>query len=211
MKIRSAEFTTSAVRSSQYPADGLPEIALVGKSNVGKSSLINTLVGRKGLAKTSSTPGKTRTINFYRINGSFYLVDLPGYGYAKVPLRERKGWKQTIEQYFTESSGLRGAVVILDSRRDPGKPEFELYRWIEELEIPLLTVLTKSDKFSKNKLSNRIIAIKKSLGFDGLLTFSATGGEGKTELLKAMDKMLGEEIPLDKKSKRGLPFERNVG
>jgi GTP-binding protein len=183
MKIRYAEFTISAVKPSQYPTDGLPEVALVGRSNVGKSSLINTLTGRKGLARTSSAPGKTRTINFYKLNRAFYLVDLPGFGYAKVPLKERGLWKSMIERYFEGRKTLKGAVVILDPRRDVGPTESFLYQWLESFSIPVITVQTKCDKLSRNRLSARIAAMEKILSFEELILFSSTTGEGK-DLLK---------------------------
>jgi GTP-binding protein len=182
MKIRYAEFTVSAVKPSQYPIDGLPEVALVGRSNVGKSSLINTLTGRKGLAKTSSAPGKTRTINFYKLNRAFYLVDLPGFGYAKAPLKERRLWKTMIERYFEGRKTLKGAVVILDPRRDVGPTESFLYQWLEGFSIPVITVQTKCDKLSRNRLSARIAAMKKILPSEELLLFSAATGEGKALL-----------------------------
>ncbi len=190
MKIHSAEFTVSAVAAAQYPSDGLPEIALVGRSNVGKSSMINRLVNRRNLAKTSSTPGKTRTINFYRINNAFYLVDLPGYGYAKVPVSERRAWKGVVERYFRSRRTLKAVVVVLDPRRDPGELEGSLYRWLAGLEVPVLTVLTKCDKLSANRLFNRMAAIKKELGLDEVLAFSSLTGRGKVDFLKKIDNIL---------------------
>lgn len=199
MKITSAEFTMSAVMESQYPKDGLPEIALIGRSNVGKSSLINKLINRKKLAKTSSTPGKTRTINFYKINNSFYFVDLPGYGYAKVPLRERKEWQRFIEEYFETRQTLKGAFIVLDIRRDPTENEQMIYDWLERLELPAVTVLTKADKFSKTKAAARAKEIESSLGRGEVTVFSAMSAEGKNELLKFTtsltidEKMAGEK------------------
>src|SRR5574340_597218 len=163
MKILTAEFVISAVRSAQYPKDGLPEVALIGRSNVGKSSLINTLVNRRHLAKTSSLPGKTRTINFYRINNGFYLVDLPGFGYANVPMAEKKAWEKMIGKYLEEREHLRAAVVILDPRREAGEEEESLYQWVERLNVPVATVFTKTDKLSANKLSSRVASIKKAI------------------------------------------------
>ena len=191
MKIRKVEFAGSAVERSQYPKDGLPEIVLIGKSNVGKSSLINTFVGRKGFAKTSSTPGKTRTINFYRINNSFYLVDLPGYGYAKVPHHVRRAWRDMIEGYIEGRENIKGAFIILDPRRDPGSIEKGLYEWIERFEWPVVTILTKIDKLSRNQLFKRMSLIKKALSLEDVVSFSAVTGEGKGELGKRIAKMLG--------------------
>ena len=182
MKIKSAEFIKSAVFLKDCPNDPLPEIALIGKSNVGKSSLINRFINRKGLAKTSNTPGKTRTLNFYLINNNFYFVDLPGYGFAKAPMNERKGWKRMIEEYLTTRETLAGGILILDVRRDPGPAEAEIYEWFEEYNIPLVTVLNKADKFSKNKLVQRVKSIKGAIPIDDPITFSATSGLGKNEL-----------------------------
>ena len=193
MKIKSAEFTICAVSPGDFPSDGLPEIALIGKSNVGKSSLINSFINRKGLAKTSSTPGKTRTINFYRINKAFYLVDLPGYGYAKVPLSERRSWKSMIDGYFTERAPLAGALIILDSRREPGESEHELYSWLDEIALPFVTVITKADKFSKSKAVRRAGQIRKELAIstDDAFLFSATSGLGKSHLGNVVSALLG--------------------
>ncbi len=199
MKIRSVEFIKSAVSPEHYPTEGFPEIALVGKSNVGKSSLINTLVSRKKLAKTSSTPGKTRTINFYKLDcivsdgrvRSFYLVDLPGYGYAKVPRSERKSWGEFIEDYFQSSKGLSAMAILLDARRDPTETESNIYRWAGELELPVVTVFTKSDKLSNNKMASRRAVIKKKLHLGEVVIFSSLSGKGKAELLGVMEELLG--------------------
>lgn len=191
MKITSAEFTLSAVMESQYPKDNLPEIALIGRSNVGKSSLINKLINRKKLAKTSSTPGKTRTINFYKINNSFYFVDLPGYGYAKVPLKERKEWQRFIEEYFETRETLKGAFIVLDIRRSPTENETMIYEWLSRLGLPAVTVLTKADKFSKTKAAKQAKEIEGSLGKGKVTIFSATSGEGKNELLKVVSSLTG--------------------
>lgn len=182
MKIKSAEFIKSAVLLKDCPKDTLPEIALIGKSNVGKSSLINRFINRKGLAKTSNTPGKTQTLNFYLINNNFYFVDLPGYGFAKAPAGERRNWQRMIEGYLTTRETLAGGIFILDVRRDPGPRETEIYEWFAECGIPLVTVLNKADKFSKNKLAQRVKLIKKAIPIDDPISFSATSGLGKAEL-----------------------------
>ena len=194
MKIKSAEFIKSAVLLKDCPKDPLPEIALIGKSNVGKSSLINRFINRKGLAKTSNTPGKTQTLNFYLINKNFYFVDLPGYGFAKVPQGERRNWKQMIEGYLTTRETLVGAIFILDVRRDPGPREAEIYDWFDEYEIPLVTVLNKADKFSKNQIVKRVKIIKRALPIEDPLVFSATSGEGKTELGVRVGKLLSGPV-----------------
>ncbi len=195
MKIKKAEFAACAVAPDGYPKDNLPDIVLIGRSNVGKSSLINRLINRKGLAKTSSTPGKTRTINFYRINELFYLVDLPGYGYAKVPLSERRSWKSMIDEYFEERGSVAGGLVVLDIRRDPGEVELSLYEWFDSYGVGLTTVLTKADKFSANKKFSRTSSIRKALGIDDPVIFSAVSGDGKDELWKRIGLLLkaGEE------------------
>ncbi len=192
MKITSAEFTASAVNSKSFPKDGLPEVALIGRSNVGKSSLINTFTNRK-IAKTSSTPGKTRTINFYRINGSFYIVDLPGFGYAKVPASEKKTWERMTGDYFrdrAEKGLLRGALIILDPRREAGEAEENIYRWIEGLGARAITVFTKSDKLSRNKLSSGIAKVKRSIPAGGHVIFSSLNGEGRDSLGKKIRELL---------------------
>ncbi len=193
MKIISAEFVTSAVRSAQYPKDGLPEVALIGRSNVGKSSLINALVNRKGLAKTSSTPGKTRIINFYRINNSFYFVDLPGFGYAKVSVSEKKDWERMTVTYLKERETLAGALVILDPRRDAGDMEEFLFKWVSGLRLPVITVFTKIDKLSRNQLSSRVALIKRAIFIDHPVLFSSVTGEGKLALMRKVEEIIGPE------------------
>ncbi len=155
MKITSAEFVTSATKPSQYPTEGLPEIAFAGRSNVGKSSLINVLVNRKRLVKTSSTPGRTQLVNFFDINDYITFVDLPGYGYAKVPASVRKKWGPMIETYLSGRNTLKGVVVILDIRRTPREEEHNLIEWLEHYAIPSILVLTKTDKLSKIKLAKQ--------------------------------------------------------
>ncbi|MFQ5465001.1 MAG: ribosome biogenesis GTP-binding protein YihA/YsxC [Thermodesulfobacteriota bacterium] len=192
MKITSAEFSVCAVTTAQFPTDGLPEIALIGRSNVGKSSLINTLVNRKKLAKTSSTPGKTRTINFYLINRSFYLVDLPGFGYARVPMTVKRSWERMMERYMESREALAGAIVILDPRRDAGDMEGFVYDWVETLGIPVVTVFTKADKLSRNKLSSRTAKLKKALPLTAPVLFSSLTGKGKAELAGRIRAMVAE-------------------
>lgn len=190
MRITSAEFARTAVTSNQFPRDGLPEIVLIGRSNVGKSSLINTLLNRKSLAKTSSAPGKTRTVNFYLVNKGFYLVDLPGFGYAKVPAHVRRSWEKMVDGYFSGRRTVAGAIILLDVRREPGELEEYLYGWVDGLGIPALTVLTKTDKLSGNRLARRAAEIRRALpGVDPIL-FSAVSKRGRAELLKALHGVL---------------------
>jgi GTP-binding protein len=190
MKIRSAVFLKSGTDISHCPKDDLPEVMLIGRSNVGKSSLINTLLNRRGFAKTSSTPGKTQTLNFYEINGQFRFVDLPGYGFAKVPKHVRDEWQKMVEQYVEERQGLRGALVVLDVRREPGEIEELIYPWLENAKVPALTVVTKADKLSKNKLATQVRAIKDTLPIDDLITFSAVTREGRTHLWHAVGELI---------------------
>jgi len=186
MKITSADFIKSAFKPKDYPPDMLPEVAFSGKSNVGKSSLINTLVNRKGLARTSSTPGRTQSINFFRINERISFVDLPGYGFAKVPLHIKQQWKPMVESYLKTRESLCLAVVILDIRREPSRDDIDLVEWLTFYDIPILAVGTKIDKISKNQRSKQKAIVKKSLQLEEsqLVMFSAVTGEGKEELWK---------------------------
>ncbi|OGP19783.1 MAG: hypothetical protein A2054_10340 [Deltaproteobacteria bacterium GWA2_55_10] len=193
MKVTSAEYIASAVKIAQCPAASLPEVVLIGRSNVGKSSLINALVNRKGLAKTSSQPGKTRTMNFYRINGSFYIVDLPGIGYAKVSKEERRSWESMTEEFFRKRESIRGALLILDPRRDVGEEVAGVLEWLDVQGIARTVVFTKIDKLSKNQLSSRMSKIKKTIPFESPVLFSAETGEGKIALGKRINEMLERE------------------
>lgn len=190
MKVTKAEFISSAVKLNQCPATGLPEIALIGRSNVGKSSLINAFTNRKALAKTSSQPGKTRTINFYAINSAFCLVDLPGFGYAKVSHDERRTWELMVNEYFEKRADLKGAIVILDPRRDAGEVEENLFGWITKKGLPFAVVFTKTDKLSNNQLSQRISRLKKAIPLDTPVLFSAVSGAGKLQLGRKIQAML---------------------
>lgn len=188
MKITLLEFIKSATKPSQYPEDLLPEVAFVGRSNVGKSSLINTLVNRRRFAKTSSTPGRTRLINFFRINSRLSFVDLPGYGYAKVPVEVRKSWGPIVERYLKERQSLSIVVVILDIRREPSADDLMLIDWLFHYNKKMLFVLTKSDKLSKNKIvvNRRIIRDRLKVNESDLITFSAKTGEGKDSIWNAI-------------------------
>ena len=192
MIIKSAEFITSATKPSQYPKRALAEIAFAGRSNAGKSSLINTLVNRKHLVKTSSTPGRTQLINFFDINGHMGFVDLPGYGYAKVPVSVRKKWGPMIETYLSNRETLRGVVVIMDIRRIPRQEELNLLAWLNHYAIASILVLTKTDKLSKNKLAqqHRLIARALERPKNDFILFSAKTRRGKDALWKAIVSLL---------------------
>lgn len=186
MKVTQADFIKSATKPNQYPPPDLPEVAFAGKSNVGKSSLINCVVNRKKLARTSSTPGRTQLINFFTINGKLSFVDLPGYGYAKVPKDIQRRWKPMVESYLSTRENLALAVVILDIRRDASADDKALLEWLDYYGVPFLVVLTKIDKISKNQRFKRRAALKKSIGLgeEHFVLFSALTGEGKDDLWK---------------------------
>ncbi len=192
MIIKSAEFVTSAVKPSQYPPAVLPEIAFGGRSNVGKSSLINTLVNRKRLVKTSSTPGRTQLINFFNINERFSFVDIPGYGYAKVPASVKKKWGPMIETYITTRKTLKGVVLIMDIRRTPGPEEMNMLDWLNHYGIPSVPVLTKSDKLSKTRQQKQLKEISNTLSADkdNFILFSAKSRQGKDEVWDAVKQLI---------------------
>jgi GTP-binding protein len=194
MIITSAEFVKSAVKPSQYPSTDLPEIAFTGRSNVGKSSLINTLVNRKHLVKTSSTPGRTQLINFFIINKTFSFVDLPGFGYAKVPDSVRKSWGPMIETYLSTRDTLKGVVLIMDIRRIPGILELNFIEWLYYHNIPSILILTKSDKLSKVKQKNQHLSIAKALSInqEDLILFSSKSRMGKNNVWDAIGRLIGK-------------------
>ena len=163
MKILKAELEKVAVDKTQYPAGNLPEIVLAGRSNVGKSNFINSLVNRNNLAKTSSKPGKTRTINFYKINDKFRLVDLPGYGYAKVSKKEKEKWGQIIEEYLNSRKNIKDIILLVDTRHEPTELDVVMYNWIKSFNYRGLVVATKADKISKGKFQKHIKIIKDKL------------------------------------------------
>ena len=188
MHIKSAEFVTSATEPSQYPPALLPEIAFAGRSNVGKSSLINTLVNRKRLVKTSSTPGRTQLINFFDINQQMGFVDLPGYGYARVPQAVKKKWGPMTETYISGRETLKGVVVIMDIRRIPRQEELNLLGWLDHYAITGISVLTKTDKLSKNKQAKQHHLIAQTLerDKDDFILFSAKSRRGRDTLWNAI-------------------------
>ena len=190
MKIISAEFIKSAVWPPQYPPATLPEVAFVGRSNVGKSSLINTLVGRKTLAKTSNTPGRTQLINFFTLNEKVSFVDLPGYGFAKVSQSVKKDWGDMIESYLRERTCLALVVFILDVRRVPSEDDLSLRNWLEHYRIPYLYILTKADKLSNNQAVVQRRAIERALQLSAEkkpILFSAKTQKGKSEIWQFLD------------------------
>lgn len=163
MNVNKAEIVISAVSKAQYPEDNLPEIVLLGRSNVGKSSFINTLIKRKALARTSSSPGKTQTMNFYRINNLFYFVDMPGYGYAKVSKKEREKWGIMIEEYLKTRKNITSVFLLVDSRHNPSEDDYLMHDWLMYSGINPVIIATKSDKLSKNDLKKSLVRIKKTL------------------------------------------------
>jgi GTP-binding protein len=185
MKISSAEFLRSAVSVEQYPRQPLPEVAFAGRSNVGKSSLINTLLHRKGLAKTSSTPGKTQVINFFLINQRFVLVDLPGYGYAKVPRHVQASWRSMVETYLQQRDTLRAVVQIIDARHVPTEQDQQLRHWLLHQGLQPVTVATKVDKLTRSQRQVNMREVRRALAMplqEPLLLFSSQSREGRQQL-----------------------------
>jgi len=193
MRVISAEFFGGAVDERGWPKDGRPQIAFAGRSNVGKSSLINSLVGRKGLVKTSGTPGKTREINFFIVNDLFYFVDLPGFGFARVPGKVQEGWGPMIEKYLLESREMRLVVFLLDIRHEPGKNDLVMNGWLRHHGLPIAYVATKADKISRGSRAGHIKVISDSLGADAddIIQYSSTTGEGKDDLWKRISTIGG--------------------
>lgn len=185
MRIVKTEFIKSVRDPKDFPPDRVPEIAFSGRSNVGKSSLINTLLGRKGIAKTSSTPGKTQSINFFAINDRIGFVDLPGYGYARVPIQVRKGWRPLVEAYLNSRKALCLVVVIVDIRRIPSEGDIELFGWLGHHGLKGCLVATKLDKLSKSRSKRQLALIKETLGKEPI-PFSSITREGKRELWRAI-------------------------
>lgn len=195
MKITSAEFVCSNSDHKKCPDTGLPEFAFIGRSNVGKSSLINSLTGKKGLAKTSATPGKTQLINHFIINDSWYLVDLPGYGYAKVSQTERLKWKKMINDYLKNRDKLFCTFVLVDSRLEPQQIDIEFINFLGESGIPFAIILTKTDKLTKNELSKSLAQYKKKLlewweELPPIFLTSAEKGNGKEEVLEYIGEIM---------------------
>jgi len=192
MKINNVEFIKSAVKSSHYPEYAFPEVAFAGRSNVGKSSLINILIQRKDMVKTSSKPGCTQLINFFLVNEDLSFVDLPGYGYAKVSKKIRSQWQPMVERYLSERKSLMGLLLLIDIRRDPKKEEFELIKWLESNERPYLIVLTKADKLSKTNQAKRLTAICSLLNREkqGVILFSSKTRQGRETILDEINNLV---------------------
>jgi GTP-binding protein len=193
MKIHSTEFIKSAFNQTHWTTDGLPEISFLGRSNVGKSSLLNSLLARKGLARTSNTPGRTQSINFFLINESFYFVDLPGYGYARVSKTMRADWGVMAEEYLSEREELRLSIQLIDARHEPTRLDLQLHEWLIFNNKNHIVVATKADKLSTNNLNKSLKQIKANLKGSKIIAYSAMNGLGKDavwqEINAALEKM----------------------
>jgi GTP-binding protein len=183
VKISSARFVKSATKTDEFPRDQRPEIAFCGRSNIGKSSLLNTLTNSRGLARTSASPGRTQTINFFQINERLYFVDLPGYGYAKVSKSVRETWGPMVENYLREREQLKLTLMLVDSRMPPTESDITMKQWLDHHQIPNAVVLTKADKISRNQLNQALRTGAKTLNTKEIIAFSAVTGVGKDELL----------------------------
>lgn len=193
MNVTKAEIVISAVKPDQYPDDNLPEIVLLGRSNVGKSSFINTLINRKGLARTSSQPGKTQTMNFYRINDQFYFVDMPGYGYAKVSKKEREKWGMMIEEYLRTRENTVLILQLVDSRHEPTEDDFLMYDWLTYYGLDPIVIATKTDKIPRTKRKRSIDTIGRCLNMrrkEDIILFSAADKTGKETAWKVIEERL---------------------
>ncbi|MBS4208929.1 ribosome biogenesis GTP-binding protein YihA/YsxC [Bacillus sp. FJAT-50079] len=194
MKVHNAELVISAVKPEQYPnEEGLAEFALAGRSNVGKSSFINKMINRKSLARTSSKPGKTQTLNFYKIEEALYFVDVPGYGFAKVSKREREAWGAMIETYFTTREELCAVLQIVDLRHPPTKDDIMMYDFLKHYDIPCIVIATKADKIPRGKWDQHVKVLKKNLDLvkeDEIIVFSSETAEGKDKAWNALKKWM---------------------
>ncbi|KAB3530078.1 ribosome biogenesis GTP-binding protein YihA/YsxC [Alkaliphilus serpentinus] len=200
MKIKTADIVISAVSQKQYPEGMMPEVAMVGRSNVGKSSTINTILNRKKLARISSSPGKTRTINFYIINNEFHLVDLPGYGYAKVSRDERAAWGKFIETYLTSRKNLVEVLLLVDIRHEPNNDDVLMYNWIKQYGFGTIVVATKSDKIPRSQLQKHINLIRGTLKMDAedkVIPISSLKKQGIENLWGALEELfIAKELPI---------------
>jgi GTP-binding protein len=190
VKVNNVELVISAVRPAQYPGDYLPEFALAGRSNVGKSSFINKMIGRKSMARISSKPGKTQTLNFYKIEESIYFVDVPGYGFAKVSKTEREAWGKMIETYITMREQLKAVIQIVDLRHPPTQDDIMMYEFLKHHGIPCVIIATKADKIPKGKWQKHLKATKEGLDIkegDEVILFSSETGLGKDQVWAALN------------------------
>lgn len=195
MKVNNVSLDAVAVKAAQYPDDGKPEIAFAGKSNVGKSSLINSMVYRKAIARTSQNPGKTRTINFYNVENLLYFVDLPGYGYAKAPKSEIAKWGKMIENYLLKREQLRAIILLIDIRHEPGENDRMMYEWLRHYGYRIIIVATKSDKLKRSQLQKHTAMLRNSLQLDKediLIPFSSETKDGRDELWNVIEKITEE-------------------
>ena len=190
MKVHNVEMIMSAVRPEQYPTEGYPEFALAGRSNVGKSSFINKMIGRKSLARTSSKPGKTQTLNFYKIEEQLFFVDVPGYGYAKVSKSSRETWGKLIQQYMTEREHLRAVIQIVDLRHPPSADDCNMYDFLVNYNIPTIVIATKADKIPRGKWEKHKKIVRETLemrSYDPLIIFSSEKGIGIEEAWREIE------------------------
>ncbi|MBE0500535.1 MAG: YihA family ribosome biogenesis GTP-binding protein [Desulfuromonadales bacterium] len=196
MHVKTAIYMTSATKPANYPAETFPEIAFAGRSNVGKSSMINKLLNRKSLVRTSSTPGRTQMLNFFNINEEFLLVDLPGYGFAKVPLSVKKAWGPMIRTYLQERKSLAAVVMLYDIRRTPRSEDIQLLDWLEEFGVPTIPVITKIDKVNRSQRQKHLKEIAEVTGIDpGAFTlFSALSREGFDDLWERLEVALNDRV-----------------
>ena len=193
MNVNNVELVISAVRPDQYPEDGLPEFALAGRSNVGKSSFINKMIGRKSMARISSKPGKTQTLNFYKIEEKLFYVDVPGYGYAKVSKSERDAWGKMIERYITDREPLRAVIQIVDLRHPPSRDDMAMYDFMKHFDIPCIIIATKADKIPKGKWDKHKKVVRETLEMDKrdpLIVFSSETGLGKDAAWQEIEKRM---------------------
>lgn len=196
MKVINAELVISAAKPYQFPEVTIPEIALSGRSNVGKSSFINAMLNRKSLARTSQRPGKTQTLNFYLINEQFHFVDVPGYGYAKVSKKEREAWGKVLENYFLERKQLKGVVQLIDIRHKPTEDDILMYDWLKYHGHEVLLIATKADKIPRGKYDKHLKIIKENLNYDSsdkIIAFSSETGLGKDKAWKEIERILFEK------------------
>ena len=198
MIVKNAEFVISAVGPKQYPTDNLPEIALSGRSNVGKSSMINKFINRKNLARTSSKPGKTQTLNYYKVNDDFYFVDLTGYGFAQVSQAEKDKWAKFIDAYLAKRENLCGVIQLVDLRHPPSKDDINMYEWLMHMHKDVLIVATKCDKISKGQWLKHIKQVREGLKADKeqkIIAFSAETGQGVEEVHQWVEERINGFLP----------------